>query len=71
MPTFDERACEQVYAAIERGAKRELVGTRDHSELERLASVAVGLAIMSVQCLAEERGTSVEAVLDQLIERAP
>jgi hypothetical protein len=43
--------------------------TPDRSDLARVCAVALSLAITAVQSLAEERSTSIEAVLDQLIER--
>jgi hypothetical protein len=62
-------ASDQVWAAIERGARRGFIPMPGSSEFDQIAVVALWLAITAVECLAEERRTSVEAVLDQLIER--
>lgn len=82
-PEFDKPTSEQVHAAIRRQVQREADGdprawrslgslspgeSLGRSELARFADAAQALAILAVQCLAEERSTSVEAVLDQLIE---
>ncbi len=82
-PVFDERAYEQVHAAIWRAVDREAEEMAaiqaeceappeempGYDELAQFAAQAKALAIVAVQSLAEDRSTSVEAVLDELIER--
>jgi hypothetical protein len=64
-PAYDQRIAQQVDAAIKRAAEREFPEVPN--ELVRVATVAMGLAIAAVQALAEERSTSVEAVLNELL----
>jgi hypothetical protein len=65
MPVFDEQECEQVDAAIRRRIARD--EPPREPLLNSYAVVAFTLAFGAVQCLAEERSVSIEAVLDDLI----
>ena len=63
-PRVDEWEFDQVYAAIERLREQKVPG---ETQLRGMAVAAYTLAFGAVQCLAAERGISVEAVLDELI----
>jgi hypothetical protein len=65
MPVFDEQVCEQVEAAIYRCMARD--EPPGEPLLRSFTVVAFTLAFGAVQCLAEERSVSIEAVLDDLI----
>jgi hypothetical protein len=67
MPVFDERVCEQVLTAIERHTEREHARSPDGGQPSSVAASSLGLAILAVQTLAEDRSVSVEAVLDWLL----
>lgn len=64
-PKSYERDYEQVHAAITRHAERSIGKMHDDSAIRRFAASAQALAILAVMSLAQDRGVSVEAVLDE------